>query len=121
MGDGPGDAELTNEGITDGEHVMTEPGVSLFPARADVIEGLVSLLQERARSSREMEGLLADKFQLSEEQRRIKHPSGMPVWRNRMAFALKELIEAGRMEGCTISESRARAPRVYIGYAHNDS
>lgn len=46
VGDGPGDAELTNEAIADGERVITEGGASSFPGRADIVEAVVALLQE---------------------------------------------------------------------------
>lgn len=45
-----------------------------------------------------MQDLLADRFCLTEEHRRLKHPNGMPVWRNLLAFALKDLVEVHEIE-----------------------
>jgi hypothetical protein len=98
VSEGPDDAELTNEAVADGERVITQKGAASFPLRTDVMEAVVALLQAGRSSSREIEDLLAQRYQLTEEYRRLKHPSGMPVWRNLLAFALKDLVQARRIE-----------------------
>jgi hypothetical protein len=98
VGNGPGDAELTNEAVTDGERVITENGASSFPARTDVMEAVLAILRGGTSSSREMEDLLAERFHLNEEDRRLKHPNGMPVWRNFLAFASKDLVETQKIQ-----------------------
>jgi Mrr N-terminal domain len=95
---GPGDAELSAEVVTDGDDVLGENGTLVFPPRGDISNAILDLLATSALSSREMEDLLADKFDLTPEARQAKHPSGMPVWRNRVAFGLKDLVQARRIE-----------------------
>lgn len=96
--EGPDDAELTNEAVADGEHVITQNGIASFPPRTDVMEAVVTALQEGTRSSHEIEDLLAERFHLTEEHRRLKQASGTPVWRNVLAFALKDLVKAHKIE-----------------------
>lgn len=77
---------------------ISDNGTLVYPSRGDIVEAISGLLQTGTLSSREMEDTLADRFGLTPEARRAKHPSGVPVWRNLLAFALKDLVEAHRIE-----------------------
>ena len=96
--EGPEDADLTNEAVTDGEHVITQDGATSYSLRRDVMEAVVAVLQGGEAGSREIEELLAERFHLAEKHRQLKYPKGIPVWRNLLAFALKDLAKAGKIE-----------------------
>lgn len=102
---GPGDAEGNDEVVTDGDGKTTGNDTLVFPLRGDIVEGIVGSLQTAAMSSRRMEDLLAERFGLTAEALQARHPNGMPVWRNLLAFGLKDLVEAHRVE--RISKRRA--------------
>lgn len=101
---GPGDAEVNDEAVTGGDDVITGNGTLIFPSRGDIVEAIIGLLQTAALSSREIEDLLAEKFGLTTQARQAKHPKGMPIWRNLLAFGLKDLVRAHRIQ--RVSERR---------------
>ena len=68
--------------------------------------GIVDFLKAGSRPAWEIEDELAKQFKLIEKERALIHSSGCPVWRNDVAFALKDLVERGRI----VREGSATAP-----------
>ncbi len=69
-------------------------------------DAVVELLKSGSRPAWEIEDELARQFRVTEEERGICQSSGCPVWRNDVAWALKQLVERGRI----IREGSKKAP-----------
>jgi Mrr N-terminal domain len=60
-------------------------------------DAIVDLLQKGIRPAWEIEDELARQFRLTEKKHRVCQSSGCPVWRNDVAWALKQLVERGKI------------------------
>lgn len=69
-------------------------------------DAVVELLKSGNRPAWEIEDELAQQFRVTEKERGICQSSGCPVWRNDIAWALKLLVERGRI----IREGSKKAP-----------
>jgi len=69
-------------------------------------DAVVELLKSGSRPAWEIEDKLARQFRVTEKERSICQSSGCPVWRNDVAWALKQLIERRRI----IPEGYGKAP-----------
>jgi hypothetical protein len=64
------------------------PGALAFPAREVLCDAVIELLIAGPLKSRQIEDLLANRFQVTDRDRQPKLESGCPVWRNQVAWAL---------------------------------
>lgn len=69
-------------------------------------EAIADLLRNGSRPAWEIENELAGQFRVTEVERSVCHSSGCPVWRNDVAWALKQLVEQGRI----VREGWSKAP-----------
>ncbi len=60
-------------------------------------QAIVDLLQSGERPAWEIEDELARQFRVTNEERVILQASGCPMWRNDVAWALKRLVEQGKI------------------------
>jgi len=88
----PSDGDLDSVATIDTELVETDVGTLTFPPRPDMHRPLLSLLRSGPRSSRELENLLAEQFQLTIQMRKAMLRNGCPAWRNHVAWALVDLV-----------------------------
>jgi hypothetical protein len=69
-------------------------------------DAVVELLKNGSCLAWEIEDELARRFRVTEKERGIRQSWGCPVWRNDVAWALKQLVERGRI----IREGSKKAP-----------
>jgi hypothetical protein len=71
---------------------------------------ILKLLEHGARSSRDLEDAVAERFGISTEMRTTVLVNGCPAWRNHVAWALVDLGQNGRGTGQIERLETRRAP-----------
>lgn len=109
-GRAPQDSDLDVNATIGDELVETPIGVVAFPPRNDLRQPLLHLLEEGARSSRDLEDTLAEEFHITKGMRAVRLLSGTPVWRNQVAWTLVDLGTNPRGTGQIERTGSAKAP-----------
>jgi Mrr N-terminal domain len=92
------DAEINDPGSLDGDEYQTTEGIVSFPPREDLFLPILKFLRGRERLSRDIEDMLAKKFRITDEQRRVILANGHPAWRNHVAWTLASLVMSDEIE-----------------------